>query len=140
MLKICAALVVASAAWLSADQWQEWAAAPREPSFYAGKWELAVGQYSVNGPFDRILELKVDGTKLTGTMTKGTRTVRVEGEMAPSFYFRVEPGTGLLPEMEAEHFVGAAWDAKVLLGSYFRRGTVGSARLTGWAARRPLSQ
>jgi hypothetical protein len=139
VLKICAALVVASTAWLSADQWQDFVAAPKEPSFYAGKWELAVGQHSVNGPFDRILELKVDGTNLTGTMTSGPRTVRVDGEMTPSFYLRVEPGTSLLPEMEAEKFVGAAWDGKVLLGTYFR-GTEGSSRMTGWAARRPLSQ
>ena len=131
------ALVVVSAVCLSAVQ--EWAAAPREPSFYAGKWELAVGQHSINGPFDRILELKVDGTRLTGTMTKGTRSVRIDGEMAPSFNFQVEPGTSLLPDTEAEKFVGAAWDGKALLGSYFR-GTGESAQMTGWAARRPFSQ
>ena len=117
------ALVVVSAVCLSAAQ--EWAAAPREPSVYAGKWGLAVGQHSINGPFDRILELKVDGTRLTGTMTKGTRSVRIDGELAP--------------DTEAEKFVGAAWDGKVLLGSYFR-GTGESAQMTGWAARRPFRQ
>ena len=124
MPRLCALLLVVSVAWLSADQGPQ-SAAPREPNFYAGKWELAVGQHSTNGSFDRILDLKVDGTKLTGTLTTGTRTVEVVGELAPAFYFR----------SETETFTGAAWDGKVLQGCHFQ-----GTGLTGWAARRPSSQ
>jgi hypothetical protein len=105
---------------LSAQQADE--PAPKDPSFFVGKWELAVGQHSISGPFDRVLELKVDGTKLTGTMTTGTRTVKVVGELGPSFYFR----------SETETFTGAAWDGRLLMGCHFQKNA-----LTGWAARRP---
>ena len=45
MPRIYAVLLVVSVAGLSADQGQQ-STAPREPSFYAGEWELAVGQHS----------------------------------------------------------------------------------------------
>ena len=121
----CAALLVASVAWLSAQQNPE-SLAPKDPNFFVGTWELAVGQHSANGPFDRILELKVDGTKLTGTLTIGTRIVEVVGELAPDLYFR----------SETESFTGASWDGKLLRGCHFQ-GTGASAGLTGWSARRP---
>jgi hypothetical protein len=126
---ICPALLIVSVAWLSADQWQQFSPPPKEPSFYTGKWELAVGQHSINGPFDSILDLKVDGTKLTGILTTDTRTVEVAGELTPDFYFR----------SETERFTGAAWDGKLLVGSHFQ-GTGKSITLTGWAARRPATK
>ena len=132
MLRICALLLVVSAAWLSADQEQR--AAPSEPTFYAGTWELAVGQYPTN--FDRILELKVDGTKLTGTMTMGTLTVKVVGGVDKNFYLRTEVGTDSSPQLEVETFVGATWDGTLLQGTRFR-GSGDSSGKTGWAARRP---
>ena len=49
----------------------------------AGRWELATGQRSLR--FDgklSILELTMEGAKLTGTITTGTRTVKVVGEVS----------------------------------------------------------
>ena len=70
-------LVVVSFAGLSAEQTPQ-SLSLRNPIVPAGKWELATGQHSVR--FDgklSILELKVEGAKLTGTITTGHGELRI---------------------------------------------------------------
>lgn len=123
----CLALLLAlGAVELRADQ--ATTSVPKDLNFFIGKWELAVGQHSISGPFDRMLELSVDGSQLTGTMTIDTRTVKVVGAFGPNFYLRSVTGT--------VSFTGTAWDGSLLTGCYFQ-GMGASARMTGWAARRP---
>ena len=135
IISFCILLLAGAAVGLAAYQDQP-GPAPRDADFYAGRWEVAVGQHPTNGPFDRVLELRVSGAKLTGTLTTGSRTVGVVGELDKGFYLRTEASTDPSPQVEVETFVGAAWDGTLLHGTYFR--SIGdSTRKTGWAARRP---
>jgi hypothetical protein len=136
-IAICTMLLVVSVAGFSAEQNPQ-SLSLRDPSVLAGKWELATGQHSLR--FDgklSILELTVEGAKLTGTITTGTRTVKVVGEVkSGTIAFRTETPTD--PAAEAESFTGGFPDGR-LQGCYFRRYN-GSWSLTGWSARRPSSQ
>jgi len=134
-IAICAMLLAVCVAGLSAGQNPQ-SLSVRDPSVLAGQWELATGQRSLG--FDgrlSILELTVQGTKLTGTITTGARTVKVVGEVkSGTIAFRTETPTD--PAAEAESFTGRFADGS-LHGCYFRR-VNGSWSLTGWAARRLL--
>jgi hypothetical protein len=132
-IAVCSVLLTVSVAGLSAEQDPQ-SQSLRDSSVLAGKWELATGQRSLR--FDgklSILELTVEGAKLTGTITTDTRTVKVVGELkSGTIAFRTETPTD--PAAEAESFTGAFPDGR-LQGCYFRRYN-GCWSLTGWAARR----
>ena len=107
-----------------------------EPSAFAGKWELGIGRWFPT-TFDWVLELKVEtDAKVTGTMTMGTRIVRMSGDVMngivrlrtdiPLDSTHAGPGT----------FSGELVDGR-LQGSYFQ--TTGGLVKMGWAARRPVT-
>jgi hypothetical protein len=109
---------------------------PQSPQAFAGKWDMAVGAPQAT-VFNRTLEVSVNGTTVTGTMTIGTRTVKLVGEVKDgSMTLRPEPVRALTSEGdELDSFFGSFREGEIQ-GVYFHR-VDGRLGKTGWRAKRP---